>query len=354
MRAELEAVLLAHAARYPRMEPGDGVKLLYQNEFGGGHLVASPEDSLRALRAEYAAVEHDPSLPLAEDIGGGMVRVMLAAAGARSYPLEELNEDFVRSANSRTGSMEAFLEKLEVLRAVTAAGRMPFSPQALEDYLAGYLAAGCPPVSHSPAYRAAYRPAYRVVERRRAVGLLVHRVNTLPAGGRGRVLVALDGRCAAGKTTLARRLGERYGWSVVHMDHFFLRPEQRTPERNQAPGENVDHERFLEQVLLPLERGEEPVYRPFHCHTQRLGEPVRVELAPVVLVEGSYACHPSLREHYDLRVFLTVERQEQLRRIAQRNGLEGLERFRVQWIPLEEGYFSACGVEQGCALTLEL
>ena len=36
---ELEKILQDHAKRYPQMEPTDGVKLIYQNEFGGGHLI---------------------------------------------------------------------------------------------------------------------------------------------------------------------------------------------------------------------------------------------------------------------------------------------------------------------------
>ena len=52
------------------------------------------------------------------------------------------------------------------------------------------------------------------------------------------------------------------------MDHFFLRPEQRTPERLRTPGENVDHERFLEEVLCPLRAGRVFWYRPFDCSVQ--------------------------------------------------------------------------------------
>ena len=63
------------------------------------------------------------------------------------------------------------------------------------------------------------------------------------------LIVALDGRCASGKTTLAALLQQQTGCSVVHMDHFFLRPEQRTRERLEQPGGNVDYERFLACLL---------------------------------------------------------------------------------------------------------
>lgn len=353
MEEELRAVLSAHGARYPAMEPQDGVKLVYQNEFGGGHLVADPAQSLERLRSEYAAVPRTPGAPLAEDIGNGLVRVMLGAVEEGEYPLEALNRDFARSAALHRGDVDRFRQKLEVLRQMAWEGAFGFSLQALEDYLGPYLASGCPPVSHSQGYRAAYRPAYRVVLRCACLPLLVREAEAL-AAGEGRAVVALDGRCASGKTTLAARLARERGWSVVHMDHFFLRPEQRTPRRYAQPGGNVDHERFLEEVLLPLRRGERPVYRPYDCHAQALRPPVPFDPGPVVLVEGSYACHPALWEHYDLRAFLTVDPAPQMERIRAREGEEQARTFQERWIPLEERYFSACGVETRCDYRLEL
>ncbi|MFR7635787.1 MAG: hypothetical protein ACLUYZ_00015 [Lachnospiraceae bacterium] len=60
------------------------------------------------------------------------------------------------------------------------------------------------------------------------------------------------------------------------MDDFFLRPEQRTAARLAQPGENVDHERFLSEVLQPALRGEAVTYHPFRCARQALDEPVTV------------------------------------------------------------------------------
>ena len=56
------------------------------------------------------------------------------------------------------------------------------------------------------------------------------------------VIVAIDGKCTSGKTTLASQLAEIYDCNVFHMDDFFLRPEQRTPERFAEDGGNVDNE----------------------------------------------------------------------------------------------------------------
>ncbi len=168
-----------------------------------------------------------------------------------------------------------------------------------------------------------------------------------------RLIIALDGRCASGKTTLAGYLQRRFGWGVIHMDHFFLRPEQRTAQRYETPGENVDHERFLEQVLKPLRAGEPFSYRPFDCAAGRLAPPVRVAPGAVTLVEGSYSCHPALWGYYDLHAFLTVGPEEQERRIEARNGPEGAKAFRSKWIPLEERYFAAYSVEERCEYRLD-
>lgn len=166
-------------------------------------------------------------------------------------------------------------------------------------------------------------------------------------------LIAIDGRCGAGKTTFAAFLQEKSGWDVVHLDHFFLRPEQRTKERLAAPGGNIDYERFLEEVLIPMKKGaEEIVYRPFDCHRQEMTEPVRITPAKICLVEGSYSCHPALWDGYDLHVFLTIGAEEQRRRILRRNGPESAEIFRERWIPMEENYFAAYRVEERCELSL--
>ena len=168
-------------------------------------------------------------------------------------------------------------------------------------------------------------------------------------GSRKPLLVAIDGRCASGKSTIAAALAERLGATLIHMDDFFLRPEQRSEERLAIPGENIDHERFLAEVLLPLREGSTVTYRPFSCARQALGEAVEAAVTPIVIIEGSYALHPRLRGMYDLRIFFTVDPGEQLSRLEKRNPAF-LSSFKERWIPLEEAYFSACEVSRGAQI----
>ena len=157
----LEAILRRHAAVHPAMMPCDAVKLVYQNEFGGGHLVTDPTGTLKYLQRELESAVSAPFA--AEPIGNGIVRVMLSGLSKTGYSPEALNQDFVRSAELHVGKLTSFLQKLEVLRELTAQGVFSFQAIELEPYLTVYAEQGYPPVSHSPEYRAAYQPAYRIV-----------------------------------------------------------------------------------------------------------------------------------------------------------------------------------------------
>lgn len=159
---------------------------------------------------------------------------------------------------------------------------------------------------------------------------------------RERVFVAIDGPCTSGKTTLATVLQRRFGGNVLHMDDFFLRPEQRTPERFAEPGGNVDRERFEDEVLAPLAAGKIAQYRPWDCHTGDFAASRNVEPARLTIVEGSYSMHPALRGYYDLMICLTIDSGEQLRRLEARNP-RMLQRFIDEWIPLENRYFEQTG-----------
>lgn len=163
MMEELEWILRQHAKRYPKIQPTDAVKLIYQNEFGGGHLISDEAACINYLCREYASVVKDSAAPLYEEIGNGIVRVNLTAV--KEEKLEWLGKAFIRSAAEHKGDPDRFLTKLEVLRRLTGQGVFAFAPETLETWLTLYEAAGFPAVSHSPEYRAAYRPAYRIIRK---------------------------------------------------------------------------------------------------------------------------------------------------------------------------------------------
>lgn len=173
--------------------------------------------------------------------------------------------------------------------------------------------------------------------------ILKNRIDELLAQ-KQQVLVAIDGKCTSGKTTLARQLAESYDCNVFHMDDFFLRPEQRTPERFAEVGGNVDYERFLEEVLLPLKTARPFSYRPFRCATFTLGDPVNVLPKKLNIVEGTYSLHPYFADPYDLKVLLDVDPETQRQRILQRPERVHKPFFEL-WIPMENAYLEALTVQ---------
>ena len=179
----------------------------------------------------------------------------------------------------------------------------------------------------------------------------IDRVERLLAEGRC-AFVAIDGPCASGKTVFAASLHERFGGNVLHMDDFFLRPEQRTPERFAEPGGNVDRERFEAEVLKPLAAGKAVRYRPWDCHTGDFATSRSVEPAALTVVEGSYSMHPALRGYYDLTMCLIVDPSERLRRLEARNP-RMLQRFIDEWIPLENRYFESTNTQGSADLLVD-
>ena len=157
------------------------------------------------------------------------------------------------------------------------------------------------------------------------------------------VIVAIDGKCTSGKTTLASQLAEIYDCNVFHMDDFFLRPEQRKPERFAEVGGNVDYERFHEEVLLPLKSGEAFSYRPFDCSTFTLAAPVTVAPKKLNVIEGTYSHHPYFGNPYDLKILLTVGEEIQRQRILERPAFLH-KRFFEEWIPMENRYFDGFAI----------
>ena len=166
--------------------------------------------------------------------------------------------------------------------------------------------------------------------------VLHNKIRELLAQNR-QILIAIDGNCTAGKTTLAGILAETYDCNVFHMDDFFLRPEQRTEARYAQTGGNVDYERFMEEVLIPLKKGEDFSYRPFDCGTLTLRQPVDVQYKQLNIIEGSYSQHPYFGDPYDLKVLMTIDPELQRKRILERPAFLH-NRFFTMWIPMENRY----------------
>lgn len=162
------------------------------------------------------------------------------------------------------------------------------------------------------------------------------------------VVVAIDGMCGAGKSTLAEELKDEFDAEVIPMDAFFLPEELRSEERYQEVGGNVHYERFLEEVILPLKKQEEIKYHVFDCKTMEYKNVVHVPKNKLYIIEGTYSMRSEFRSAYNLTIFMECSSAQQQERILNRTSKSKLEEFNKKWIPLEELYFRGNEIKCAC------
>lgn len=298
-----------HAAGSPLTESRDHGKGAFGSAFGAEQR-ADDAESVRAylIKEWEEAVGDTPedAAPVAwEDIGGGLCRFCLSACPSRSGA-ELLADLFLLTVRGRVGQR----------------GREAYRPhyRLLRKEYAGYF------------------PALLKVR-----GILEEK---------GRAVVAIDGRCAGGKTHFAALIGRLFPCNVFHMDDFYLPMDMRPSDWTRIPGGNMDLVRFRTEVLAPAKAGESVTYRPYDCRKGEGGEARLLPYKPLTVVEGSYSHHPALADGYDLRIFLTCSRQEQTSRLHMREGGR-FSAYEEMWVPMEENYFRYYAVEAGSDLVVD-
>ena len=331
--------LLAYIKDYPHLQPADLLKFCFQSVFGPGHMAPGREMAKARIEAELesAGLPGDGQpvvLPLEGDaarldIGCGISPMRLAAL-------------FCRTADLWPKKTDGVAEVLAMLNDAEIRAALPFDGAALDACIAAWQEKGCPAVSHSDHYKAHYRANYRLVDKKYLPYLEAIRAIE---GLRKPAVVAIDGRCSSGKSTMAQVLADVFSASLVHMDDFFLPFAQKTPERLAQPGGNVHYERFNEEVAPKLRSGEDFAYNVFDCSVGRLNGTQAVEKNDLIIVEGSYCQSPDVDFDYDLCIFVDIDPETQIKRIARRNP-DMVENFRNRWIPMEEHYFSAFCIKE--------
>lgn len=343
--------LLSHFNTYPQLQIQDIFKFLFQSTFGCEHMISSPERVVTYIQAEAQSNPYSGDAAV-EPLDGEYSRVPLAYL-SKGLSAETLGRLFYLSASAEKGTIDQLENRLDIAEQLVSEVQLSLP---LSDFKAArehWQADGYPAIHHSNTFREAYHPSYRVISNKYIPYLdLLAKLDTLLEAGS--VKLAIEGSSASGKTTLASLLEQIYDCTVFHMDDFFLRPEQRTKERFAQPGGNIDKERFIDEVLLPLSRGESINYRRFDCSTFTLTEPVSVAPKHLTVIEGAYSMHPELAEYYDFSVFLNISAELQKKRIEHRNSPGMALRFFNEWIPMERKYFEAFDIKAQCGMTIDI
>ncbi len=338
---DLLPILKQHFSRYPAMCAQDCVKFLYQAVLGPSHLGRAGTPKVDYIANEMAKAPRR-DIPLWENIGNGLIRYHLDSK-ENHLRAETIHALFLLTAKEHQGTLEQLKGQLSLWE---AAATHPADEVAAE--LQKLADSNYAPASHSQPYHEAYDPHYRLIRERFVPYLPLLEALDQRLNSGEKTLLAIDGRCASGKTTLAALLCEIYGCDCIHMDDFFLPFERKTPERLSEPGGNLDRERFYQEVILPYKAAEPLVYGGYDCSVGAINSMKSAAASPLLLVEGSYSLHPLMADSYDIKVFSTCDPSLQSERIRIRNGEEMHKRFVEAWIPMEEQYFSAFGIKESC------
>jgi len=170
--------------------------------------------------------------------------------------------------------------------------------------------------------------------------------------------VAIEGRSAAGKTTLADDLAAAIrlrGREVIRssIDDFHRPGHKFRSQRGEwTPrsyyDEGYDYAAFRDLLLLPLGPGGDRRCRAAlfdSFHDEWLPEEWHeVGAGAVAIVDGAFLLRPDLAEHWEYVIWLDIDMETMVERARQRDvawvGSEQLviERYRRRWIPTHELY----------------
>ena len=198
---------------------------------------------------------------------------------------------------------------------------------------------------HSRQFLEKYAPSYRVINTRFLTAFpVLLAAAKLPE--KTVTIIAVDGKAASGKTTLAKYLALILEADAIHMDDFFLPLALRSKKRLAEPGGNVHYERFKIEVLPFLRQQKSFSYQRFDCSRMQLGAKRNISASRWRIVEGAYSLHPEFGNYADLKVFFDITPAVQLARIRKRNGERKAKEFSTRWIPMEEKYISAFNIKK--------
>lgn len=161
-------------------------------------------------------------------------------------------------------------------------------------------------------------------------------------------IIAIDGPSCAGKTTYANILSN----NVVHIDDFYLPFNKRTKEIMDVPGGNIDFDRLIKEILLPYKESKKVIYKKYDCHNDIFIDEIVLDNNLDLILEGAYSHHPKLEKYLDYKIFIDIDKDEQIKRILNRNKTNFNDFFNI-WIKREGQYFDTYKIKESCDLLMD-
>lgn len=311
-------IIKYHQNHFPLSKTQDFVKLLYQSNFGPGHFIKDYQTIKNYFYNEIENILED-NTNLYEHIGNNTVRVNLSSY-IKKFDKDYLLESFYQSMSKYTKNSETLNKFQHELTMIDNDG-------FLDTY-------NYQDVHHSLLYKEKYNPHYRVISTNfLTLDMKVFQLQNYLNKINDFEIVALEGSCASGKTTITSKLNNT---TIIDVDDFFLSPDKKTNQRLNEIGGNIDYELY-EECLKKLKPNTTITYTIYDCSCGEYFEKT-LEIQDKVLLVGVYSYHERVRKYINRLLFLMVDEKIQLERLAKRDLFE---RFIKEWLPMEKRYYAS-------------
>lgn len=167
----------------------------------------------------------------------------------------------------------------------------------------------------------------------------------------GQIVISIDGPCGAGKTTIAKSMEEEFSYNILHMDDFYLPFEKRDKNWMNMIASHMDFDRLIENVLKPYKEYKKTNYISYDCHSDKYLQEIPIDLDKTLVIEGSYSSHTKLSKYVDLKIFIDIDSEEQIKRLTKRNP-KVVDKFLSMWVPFENNYFEKLKIRENSDLVL--
>lgn len=169
----------------------------------------------------------------------------------------------------------------------------------------------------------------------------------------GQVIISIDGPCGGGKTTIAKMIEEELGYNILHMDDFYLPFDKRDKNWMNIIAGHMDFERLIENVLKPYKEKRMTNYISYDCHSDKYLQEIPIDLDKILVIEGSYTSHPILDEYVAFKIFVDIDKDEQVKRLTRRNP-DVVDKFLSMWVPFENRYFEELKIKEKSDLVVSV
>lgn len=336
--------IINNLKKYNRNTIDDYIYAIYQSEYIDNIVFKHYNDSYKDIISDVntknnSIIDED----LYDFISEELVRINLRVYYKYNLDFHKLSKAYLMTKELRKADKNNFLRKLNYFKNANINYKTKSDLELINKYINLIEVGDNFEFGHSTKYINNYNPNYRIIDKqfltnhmkyiqiKNFINNMLSKKNTLK--------IAIDGKCASGKTTISNLLQEDFNATIIHVDDFFLEKQMKTKERLEEIGGNIQSD-LLSEVINKIEVGKPFTYDIFNCKTQSYQTKTEAKVNPIIIVEGVYSMHDKLIQEYDGTIYLDIDSENQMNRLKDRCNEDLLKKFINEWIPLENKYFS--------------